>query len=458
MSASEAMDAICQADLVGQKGAGEAAILVENISKCYPIYQKPYHRLVQGLCLGRKKFYREFWALQGIDFQVNKGEVVGLLGRNGSGKSTLLQIISGTLASTTGDVSAAGRVSGLLELGAGFNPEFSGRENIYLSAALLGLSTSEIDERFEEIAAFADIGEFLEQPLKFYSSGMLVRLGFAVQTVMEPAVLVVDEALAVGDARFQKKCYEYIENFRSRGGTILFVTHDASIIVQICNWAMILEQGRIFDRGEPHRMAKEYHRLLFGSQSDLSMPRGADPVNEVSVTIDSSPVGDLPVSENIGGSGKREVRYGSRSVVITSVGMRGTQHAGSLIFETHEQCEMFFEAEYTEDINGDVAFGFIISNIKGVEIFGTKGGMYDVFVAPGPAGKKFRGSIKVDLATVPGTYFLSVAVAPRHANGGDEFYDFRFDVLEFQVIGTPRCFTTGIVDLKAELNLQEFNG
>ena len=453
MGAIEPMSAIHETGGEALRAEGEVAISVENVSKCYPIYQKPYHRLAQGLCLGRKKFYREFWALQDIDFQVRKGEVVGLLGRNGSGKSTLLQIICGTLSSTTGKVGVAGRVSGLLELGAGFNPEFTGRENIYLSAALLGLSTAQINERFDDIAAFADIGDFLEQPLKVYSSGMLVRLGFAVQTVLEPSVLVVDEALAVGDARFQKKCYEYIESFRKRGGTILFVTHDAGIIVQICSWAMILEQGRVFDRGEPHLMAKEYHRLLFGTQTSRSSTES----REVDAKLDRGVVKELSPHEIRGGATGREVRYGSRSVIVTSIGMKGARHIDSLIFDVHESCEIFFEAEYQKAISEEVAFGFIISNVKGVEIFGTKGGMYDIFVPPGPKGKKFRGSIKVNLSMVPGTYFLSVAVAPRHANGGDEFYDFRFDAMEFQIVGTPRCFTTGVVDLRADLDLLEIS-
>jgi len=395
--------------------------------------------------------------LDGATLSVAPGERLALVGRNGSGKSTLLQIISGTLSSTTGQVVTNGRVSGLLELGAGFNPEFTGRENVFLSAALLGLSTKETEERFPDIAAFADIGSFLDQPLKFYSSGMLVRLGFAVQTVLEPSVLVVDEALAVGDTRFQKKCYDYIEGFRKRGGTILFVTHDTSIVVQICDWAMILEQGKIFDKGEPHKISKEYHRLMFGSQGDTAAPSSSEG-SETPVT-QKAIVKELPQDSNpYGPEGTREVRYGSKAVVVTSLGIRGSHSSQSLVFDTHEECEIFFDAVYKEDLAEEVAFGFIITNIKGIEIYGTKGGLYDVYAPPGPAGKRFRGSIKVSLAIVPGTYFLSVAVAPRHANGGDEFYDFRYDALEFQVIGTPRCFTTGVVDLQADLKVHEISG
>lgn len=453
------------------KNSSEPAIIVENVSKCYHIFERPQDRLLQSLYFGRRTFYREFWALKNINLTVRRGEVVGIIGRNGSGKSTLLQIVCGTLSPTTGKVSASGRVAGLLELGAGFNPEFTGRENVYMSAALLGLSTAQINDRFDEIAAFADIGEFLDQPLKFYSSGMMVRLGFAVQTVLEPSVLVVDEALAVGDARFQRKCYAFIEAFRDRGGTILFVTHDTSIIVQICNRAMILEQGQVFDEGEPHRIAKVYHRLMFGSQEDNSVQvieqtRGAQ-IQEAVPSQDGGPSGDqmtgavvseLPDAESFEAQGRREVRYGSKGIVVKRIGIRGSSGSGTLLFDVHESCEVFFEAEYREDIQGEVSFGFIISNIKGLEVFGTKCGLFDIFVPPGPKGKKFRGTMRLNMSMVPGTYFLSVAVAPRVGVNGDDFYDFRFDALEFQVMGSPRCFTTSVVDLKASLEYTEIEG
>jgi len=437
------------------------SIAVESVSKCYRIFERPQDRLLQGLWMGRKNFYREFWALNGIDFTVGKGETVGIIGRNGSGKSTLLQIISGTLSPTTGQVSTSGRVSGLLELGAGFNPEFTGRENVFLSAALLGLSSAEIERRFDEIAAFADIGEFLDQPLKFYSSGMLVRLGFAVQTVLEPSVLVVDEALAVGDARFQKKCYDYIEGFRKRGGTILFVTHDTGIIVQICDWAMILEKGRLVSRGEPHRIAKEYHKLLFGnvvgtttalsvasSTGDVLNSSG-EQVGQRVPQVDSSTAG-ADFSRHV--NGHRELRYGSRGALATQIGIRDRAGAVINIVETHQEVEVFFEAEYQQDITGEVAYGFIVTNNKGLEVFGTKSGFFDQFLPPGPAKSKFECRMDLSVPLVPGSYFVSVALAPKIPSGSDEFFDFRFDALELKVVGNPPSFTTSVVDLRAQLS------
>ncbi len=251
------------------------AIRVDRLGKCYQIYDQPQDRLKQALVprlfhmVGKPRptYFREFWALRDVTFEVARGEAVGIIGRNGAGKSTLLQIIAGTLTPTLGGVEVRGRVGALLELGSGFNPEFTGRENVFLNASLLGLTTDETRERFDEIAAFADIGDFIEQPVKTYSSGMMMRLAFAVQTTVVPEVMIVDEALAVGDVRFQKKCYERLEAFRADGGTVLLVTHDTNAIVQLCTAALILEGGRLFEMGEPHRIAKSYHRLLFGANA-----------------------------------------------------------------------------------------------------------------------------------------------------------------------------------------------
>ncbi|MDX8377458.1 MAG: ABC transporter ATP-binding protein, partial [Mariprofundales bacterium] len=211
----------------------DIAIRVQNICKYYQIYSNPQDRLKQSLWRGRKQFYREFKALDDVSFEVKKGETVGIIGRNGSGKSTLLQIICGTLAPTSGDVEVNGRVAALLELGSGFNPEFTGRENVYMNATILGLSKKEIDARFDDIVAFADIGEFIEQPVKTYSSGMMMRLAFAVAINVKPDVLIIDEALSVGDVAFQRKCFGKIEEIRDAGATIMFVSHSEGSIVNL---------------------------------------------------------------------------------------------------------------------------------------------------------------------------------------------------------------------------------
>ncbi|MCE4055596.1 ABC transporter ATP-binding protein [Pseudomonas sp. Au-Pse12] len=236
----------------------ELAIKAQNLGKCYPIYEQPRDRLLQLLLPRGKQRYREFWALKDVSLEVRKGETLGIIGRNGSGKSTLLQLICGTSTASTGTVSSHGRIAALLELGSGFNPEFSGRENVYLNGAVLGLKRAEIDARFEEIAAFANIGEFIDQPTKTYSSGMLVRLAFAVSVCVEPDILIVDEALAVGDASFQFKCLERLERLTRQGTTLLFVSHDMSMLKRFCNRALYLRDGEVRASGAPEEMAERY--------------------------------------------------------------------------------------------------------------------------------------------------------------------------------------------------------
>ncbi|EQM70306.1 ABC transporter ATP-binding protein [Pseudomonas tohonis] len=236
----------------------DVAIRTTDLGKSFHIYDKPQDRLWQMLKPGKKQFYREFWALKGVSLSIDKGETIGIIGRNGSGKSTLLQLICGTLVASTGTVARHGRVAALLELGSGFNPEFSGRENVYLNGAVLGLSRAEITERFDEIADFAGIGDFIEQPTKTYSSGMLVRLAFAVSVCVEPDILIVDEALAVGDASFQFKCLQRLEALALRGTTLLFVSHDMSMVKRFCKRVLYLRDGQVRASGPPEEMAELY--------------------------------------------------------------------------------------------------------------------------------------------------------------------------------------------------------
>jgi lipopolysaccharide transport system ATP-binding protein len=240
----------------------DIAIRVSNLSKCYHIYDKPVDRLKQTLLRGQRQYYREFWALKDVSFEVRRGEAVGIIGRNGSGKSTLLQLITGTIKPTTGEIEANGRIAALLELGSGFNPDFTGRENVYLNGALLGLTTQEINDRFDAIAAFADIGQYIDQPVKTYSSGMIVRLAFAVQVQIEPDILIVDEALAVGDALFQKRCFQQIEKLVSNGTSLLFVSHDQEAMRTLTHQALLLTHGAVRARGLSAEVLLEYRRQL----------------------------------------------------------------------------------------------------------------------------------------------------------------------------------------------------
>jgi lipopolysaccharide transport system ATP-binding protein len=247
------------------------AIKVQNLSKSYHIYDKPRDRLKQFVaprlqklvCQQPKQYFREFWAVKDVSFEIKKGETVGIIGRNGSGKSTLLQMICGTLNPTHGSIETNGRIAALLELGSGFNPEFTGRENVYMNASVLGLSNKEIDERFDDIVAFAEIGDFIEQPVKTYSSGMMVRLAFAVAINVDPEILIVDEALSVGDELFQRKCFSRIEAIRANGATILFVSHSGSTIVELCNRALLMDAGEKLAVGMPKQIVDNYQKLLY---------------------------------------------------------------------------------------------------------------------------------------------------------------------------------------------------
>ena len=257
--------------------SSEIAIKVENLSKCYQIYDQPRDRLKQFVLprlqrtMGRepKQYYQEFWALKDVSFEVKKGETVGIIGRNGSGKSTLLQILCGTLNPTGGTFTTNGRIAALLELGSGFNPEFTGRENVYMNAAVLGLSTEEVDQRFNDIAEFADIGQFIEQPVKTYSSGMMVRLAFAVIAHVDADILVIDEALAVGDAFFTQKCMRFLREFMDQG-TVLFVSHDTSAVVNLCNVAVLLNKGKVTEIDTPKAVIEHYLSIVYESTQDVN--------------------------------------------------------------------------------------------------------------------------------------------------------------------------------------------
>jgi len=249
----------------------KAVIEAKAVGKCYHIYERPQDRLKQMLWRGRRRFYREFWALREVSFTVQRGQTIGVIGRNGSGKSTLLKILCGTLAPTTGTLAVQGRVAALLELGTGFNPEFTGRENVHLNAAILGLDDAEIEHYLPEILAFADIGEFIDQPVKTYSSGMAVRLAFAVAAHVRADILVIDEALAVGDAFFVQKCMRFLRGFQERG-TLFFVSHDTGAVINLCDWVLWLDHGRLHEAGPAKEICEHYLTALLTARATAAPP------------------------------------------------------------------------------------------------------------------------------------------------------------------------------------------
>ena len=357
------------------------AIRVRDLSKCYEIYVRPQDRLKQSIhprlqrLVGRtpKSYYREFWALKDISFDVNKGEAVGIIGRNGAGKSTLLQLICGTLSPTGGSVVVDGTVAALLELGSGFNPEFTGRENVYLNASMLGLTQEEIGDKFDEIAAFADIGDFLEQPTKTYSSGMLMRLAFAVNTCVDPEVLIVDEALSVGDAPFQSKCFKRLRQLIADGTSVLFVSHDISTVRSICGRALWLKNGRSEMWGEAKEVAKEYERFCWQEQgvvietSNFTEKKLSEPLPDT-----SNGTNDLSLAPSIlfepnptFEANYRRSRIGTGAVVIKNFLLLNKEGFKVSSCEYDENLSFFYLLEVCEPVNSEFILGIRLRDTKG---------------------------------------------------------------------------------------------
>jgi len=363
----------------------DVTIRVEGIGKCYQIYENPQDRLKHAIVARLQRFLplnrrspfhyvRDFWALRDISFDVKRGEAFGIIGRNGSGKSTLLQIICGTLTPTLGTVTSNGRIAALLELGAGFNPEFTGRENVYMNAALLGLTKNQIDERFDNIAAFADIGDFIDQPVKVYSSGMYVRLAFAVIAHVDADILVVDEALAVGDAFFVQKCMRFIRRFIEEG-TLLFVSHDIGAVINLCRRAVLLDHGSMQKIGSAKEVSELYHSLIAQGLQEISYTSQEPGDNQenacralasdsVDLLSDSGDVNHALTSTVNGG-----FEFGAGAARIKSVGL--TLHNGRTpaFFTGGEKVSLYIEALVLKELSG-VIVGFVMKDRLGQVIFG----------------------------------------------------------------------------------------
>lgn len=413
------------------------AIKVEGLGKSYNIYNQPQDRLKQSiiprlqLLAGRqpKRYYREFWALNNISLEVKRGETVGIIGRNGSGKSTLLQLICGTLAPTTGSVNAEGRVTALLELGSGFNPEFTGRENVYLNGAILGLSKNEIDHRFDDIAAFADIGDFIEQPVKMYSSGMVVRLAFAVQAMVDPDILVVDEALAVGDEKFQRKCFARLEELKNNGSSILFVSHSGSQIVELCEHALLLEGGERLLYGQPRDVVRAYQKLIYSPadhQAELVREykaldhSGTDlraAHDEIPPFTDSRSAGsDSEPSHTEHNKGQSKEYFDPGLIPETTVTypVQGGKILSFRILDMDGQevnC-LLLGREYCIEVTGSfladrekVYLGVHIRTTSGLEIVGQRYPVEGKYIEDTRAGSHFRVKYFFKMLLAPGIYF-----------------------------------------------------
>ncbi len=463
--------------------SGNIAIKIDQLSKCYQVYDSPRDRLKQFIfpkvrkIIGQspKHYFQEFWALKNISFGVNRGETVGILGRNGAGKSTLLQIICGTLIPTSGRVEVNGSIAALLELGSGFNPEFSGRENVYLNAAVLGLGKEQVDERFDDIAAFADIGDFLDQPVKTYSTGMLMRLAFAVNTSVDPDILIIDEALSVGDAPFQAKCFKRLKKLIASGKSILFVSHDISTVRSTCDRALWLKEGEAKMWGHAKRVTKEYEKYCWEEQGVIAKegneknnaipPKKELPVNEASAqdfwkeTINALGQTNmlLPLNDS-------SAQLGNMSLIIQALSI--TNSLGERVKEINyaENITVHYKLLAQKNIDSEFMIGIRIRNLCG-DFICSINDVQNIQRIQLNAGKITYARMSFNLPLSAGDYILrtgifgfkdGIAIPPE----GYDFsrailWDIREDAMFIKVLPYKVMALAGPVNIKAHLELFE---
>lgn len=421
----------------------ETAIRVADVTKIYKLYDNPKDRLKESLGLTRKKCYQEHYALNHINFEVKKGETVGIIGTNGSGKSTMLKLITGVLTPSSGEIQVDGRISALLELGAGFNMEYTGIENIYLNGTMIGFSRNEIDEKMQEILDFADIGEFVHQPVKSYSSGMFVRLAFAVAININPEILIVDEALSVGDVFFQAKCYRKFEEFKQQGKTILFVSHDLGSITKYCDRAILLNKGEKIFEGTPKETVDIYKKVLVNQfePSELETDEDANDITKFSKEKDWKK--SIQVNPEL-------IEYGEKSAeiidyalldengLITNTFMKGTFFSVRMKIQAH--------AKVKEPI-----FAFTIKNLQGIELTGTNTTYEKVQVPPMEPGDIREVTFTQRLDLQGGEYLVSLGCT-GYQDGDFQVFHRLYDVCSLTVISDKN--TVGYYDMNSKVSLR----
>ena len=410
---------------------GEITISLKYVSKCFKRYAHPVDRLKEVFSPAKSKA-DEFWALQDINLEVLKGQTLGIVGRNGSGKSTLLQIIAGTLTPTSGEVRVNGRVSALLELGSGFNPEFTGRQNVFFNGRLLGLSQKEIEDKFDDIAGFADIGDFIDQPVKTYSSGMFIRLAFAVAVNVEPEILIVDEALAVGDIVFQHRCMRLMRSLMDSGVTTLFVSHDSSAIKTLCNSAVLIHKGKIYTSGLPNAVIIEYMKMVteeeLGIVKDELSPAYSQDNNRTEQQSSELDADVSQVQPKV-----NPPRRGDRKALIEEVKLLNS--LGEFIGETpifgfNEEVTLLIELKVYEPLQGCIV-GFFICDKNGNEIIGSNTFEENCSIGKLEPGARINIQFKFKLPLKPVSYSLTVAGAESYTSLTFDWID---NAIVFQVL------------------------
>lgn len=419
--------------------SSDIAIQIEGVSKTYWMYRRPLDRLKQAL-FPRRHYHAEVQAVKPLTLTIKKGETVGLVGRNGSGKSTLLQMVCGTLQPSSGTIKTNGRISALLELGAGFDPELSGRENVFLNASILGLSLPEIRERYDDIVEFSGIGEAIHQPIKTYSSGMTVRLAFAVAVATDPDILVVDEALAVGDEAFQRKCFARIREIQQRGGTILVVSHSAGMITELCNRAVLMEQGEMKAEGKPKTILNLYHKLIYApkEKEDEILSSFTSQVVAMDTKLEEFDPDMLPQSR---------VEYESHGAIISNPHIKNASGETVNMLRRGEQYQYCYEVVF-EKAAKDVRCGMMIKTTSGLELGGAStASAFGKGIEQVIAGEKKNIQFTFEANLLTGVYFLNAGCSGMV---GDRMtYLHRItDAIMFRVLPEQGLLGTGTVDFK----------
>ncbi len=406
------------------------AITVKDLKKVYKLYDKPSDRFKEAFGLTRRKA-KEHYALNGVSLEIFQGETVGIIGTNGSGKSTILKIITGVLSPTSGEVNVNGRISALLELGAGFNMEYNGIENVYLNGTMMGFSQKEIDAKLPEILKFADIGDYVYQPVKTYSSGMFVRLAFAVAINIEPEILIVDEALSVGDVFFQAKCYHKFEEFKKMGKTIVFVSHDLSSISKYCDRVYLLNQGNLLGEGSPKEMIDAFKRVLVGQYE-----------------IQDKEDMDIHIPENV--LNPELLEYGTKQAEMTEFYITDDKGVKTTAVIKGTEFTIHVKVAFRDRIVAPI-FAFSFKNIKGTEITGTNSMIEKAFLEPVEAGTVKEVTFKQNMSLQGGEYLLSLGITGYE---GSEFqvYHRLYDVLNVTVVSDKD--TVGFYDMNSKVEVK----
>ncbi len=416
------------------------AINVDHVTKIYKLYDKPTDRLKESLGLTRKKLSKDHYALNDVSIQVKRGETVGIIGTNGSGKSTILKIITGVLNPTLGNVHIDGRISALLELGAGFNMEYTGIENIYLQGTMAGYSKEEVDERMQQILDFADIGEFVHQPCKTYSSGMFVRLAFAVAINIEPEILIVDEALSVGDVFFQNKCYHKFEEFKKNGKTILMVSHDLSCISKYCDRVILLNKGVKLAEGQPKEMIDIYKKLMvnqYNEDEDTSDDAGT--VDDVSQPVEGECKERLTLNPHV-------VQYGNGMATIEDFAIIDENGLVTASIAKETEFKIRMKVRFHQKVEEPI-FAYTIKNIKGEELTGTNSMLENIKTGQTADGDIYQVTFTQKMILQGGEYLISFGCTGYH-DGEFTVYHRLYDACNLTVVSDHN--TVGIFDMGAE--------